>query len=96
MSQYQHISFPERLRLEGLILAEAARLKDQADLLGNLDEEFLRLAREMFSNEGKFAAWLVAPARWLDGVTPLTALGSEEGRRTVVAWFEQVGEGGFQ
>jgi len=96
MSQYQHISFPERLRLEGLILAEAARLKDQADLLGNLDEEFLRLAHEYFADPRHFAAWLVAPTRWLDGRTPLAALGSEEGRRSVVVWFEQVGEGGYQ
>jgi hypothetical protein len=96
MSQHLPIALSVRLRFEGLILAEANRLKGQADLLTNLDEEFLRLAREYISDERNLVTWLVGPTHWLDGTTPLAALGSEEGRRAVVAWFEQVGEGGFQ
>lgn len=95
MDKHSHISFAERLRYEGLVLAEAARLKGQAELLGNLDEEITSLAREQFLDERDFVFWLVTPSQRLEGITPLAALGSEGGRQSVVAWLNQMAGGGY-
>ena len=95
MNHTRKITFPDRLKFELLILAEAARLRHQADLLGNLDQEVLHLASVAFSDVREFVRWLTTPTKRLDGVTPLSALASAEGRQAVVLWLENAANGGF-
>ena len=95
MNHSRKITFADRLKLERLILAEAGRLRHQSELLGNLDQEVLDLAANLFTDPRDIVQWLTTPTKRLDGFTPLSALASTEGRQAVVVWLAQVADGGY-